>query len=205
MTDKKSNIDILFDEFLKKFPKEYHDNVNIIKNYVINYVRKSGMTIKYLKACTPYKGVRTNKQVIICSPQFMDTLGDFLYTLFHEIRHEQQIGKIKMDNPITDYDLEDFEKIYHQYWEMELDADQFAKNMVAQLVVMSHLPIEIAKGNLSLSPYIENYPNSSRFVRQSLEPIISLIKDMKKRGEKFTGLEDIPIIKQHLNNLQDLI
>ena len=205
MTDKKSNIDILFDEFLKKFPEEYHDNVNIIKNYVINYVRKSGMTIKYLKACTPYKGVRTNKQVIICSPQFMDTLGDFLYTLFHEIRHEQQIGKIKMDNPITDYDLEDFEKIYHQYWEMELDADQFAKNMVAQLVVMSHLPIEIAKGNLSLSPYIENYPNSSRFVRQSLEPIISLIKDMKKRGEKFTGLEDIPIIKQHLNNLQDLI
>jgi len=75
---------------------------------------------------------------------------------------------IKMLNPLTDFDLEDFEALSEQYWEMELDADQFAKNMVAKIVIKLNIPIDVAKNLFTLSPYIENYPSMSRMVTSSL-------------------------------------
>ena len=204
-TPAQSNIDKIFDHFGKFVSEQYKPNLNNIKNFIVNYINKSGINVKYLEACSSFKGVRTKDQVIICSPQFMDTLGDFLYTIFHEIRHEQQIGQIKMDNPLVDYDLEDFESLYKQYWEMELDADQFAKNMVAKLVIASKLPIDVAKKALVLSQYVQNYPSYSKMVEMSLHAIINNIKDMKKRGEEFNDIQDLPLVKQHIDKLQNLL
>ena len=63
-----------------------------------------------------------------------------------------------MLNPLTDFDLEDFEALYEQYWNMELDADKFAKEMVTKLVIKLGIPIDIAKKLFSLSLYVQQYP-----------------------------------------------
>jgi len=140
-----SNFSKLLDQFKQQFPDELKSKVDVIEKFVVDYINRDNITIKFLNSCgTGFSGVRTKDQVIICSPANMRTIGDFLYTIFHEIRHEKQIRDIKMDNPLTDYDLDDFEKLYNQYWEMELDADQFAKNMVAKLVIKLNIPIWFA-------------------------------------------------------------
>ena len=129
-----SNFSRLLDRFKYSFPSELESKVDLIENFVVNYIRENGINVKFLNSCsTGFQGVRTRDQIIICSPISMETIGDFLYTIFHEIRHEQQIRDLKMLNPLTDFDLEDFEALYEQYWNMELDADEFAKEMVAKL------------------------------------------------------------------------
>jgi hypothetical protein len=135
----------------------------------------------------------------------METIGDFLYTIFHEIRHEQQIRDLKMINPLTDFDLEDFEALYEQYWDMELDADKFAKEMVARLVIKLEIPIEIAKKLFSLSPYVQQYPTMSNMVRGSVQQIINDIKRIKKSGGEYTDIQDHPIVKRHIDKLEDFI
>lgn len=205
-TPPKSNFDRLIDNFENKFPKELLPKVNLIKNYVKNYIEKNGFNIKFLNSCsTGFAGARTKNQIIICSPSNMRTIGDFIYTIFHEIRHEQQVSKIKMDNPLNDYDLEDFERIYKQYWEMELDADQFAKNMVANLITKLGIPMEIAKKQFSLSPYIDQYPSSSKMIEHSLRQIVNQVKEIKKSGGEFEDIQDHPMIKKHLDKLENFI
>lgn len=202
---KKSNFDVIFDNFSQSYPENVLKNLDVLKKVIQNYISKSGINIKFLPSCnTMFKGVRTKDQVIICAPSQFDRVGDFLYTLFHEIRHEQQISQIKMTNPISEMDLEDFENLYKQYWEMELDADQFAKNMVAQLVLRAKIPMDFAKSEFSLSPHIEKYPTTSKFVESSLQMIINIIRNMKKRGENFEDIQDIPMVKQHLQKLENL-
>jgi hypothetical protein len=135
----------------------------------------------------------------------MGTIGDFLYTIFHEIRHEHQIRDIKMDNPLSEYDLEDFEKLYNQYWKMELDADQFAKHMIATLVTKLNIPIDFAKREFRLSKYIEDYPLMSKSIEMPLRMIVDDIKRIKKSGGEFTDIQDHPMVQRHLKDLEKFI
>ena len=202
----KSNLNRLMDQFQTQFPSEFKSKVPVIGNFVSDYIRTNNINIKFLNSCfAGFSGVRTKDQVIICSPTQMSTIGDFLYTVFHEIRHEHQIRDMKMPNPLTELDLEDFEALADQYWEMELDADQFAKNMVAKIVIKLGIPIEVAKRLFSLSPYIENYPSASRMVRGYLFQIVNGIKEIKKSGAKYEDIQDHPMVKRHIDKLENFI
>lgn len=201
-----SNLSRLLNQFKENFPKEYKSKVDSIENFVKNYIRKRKINVKFLNSCsTGFAGVRTRDQVIICSPMNMKTIGDFLYTIFHEIRHDQQVRDIKMPNPFTDFDLDDLEKLYEHYWEMELDADQFAKNMVAKIVIKLGIPIEIAKQQFRLSSYIENYPMMSQGVRFQLSQIMNQVKEMKKSGVEYNDIQDHPMVKKYISQLEDFI
>jgi effector-binding domain-containing protein len=110
-----------------------------------------------------------------------------------------------MDNPLSDYDLEDFEKIYNQYWEMELDADQFAKNMVSQLISKLDLSIDDAYKLFRFSSYITYYTEQSENIRQLLKRLIDVIKNMKKQGIEYNDIQDHPMIKPMLSKLQNFL
>jgi len=201
-----SNLSRLLNQFRQNFPEELKPKVDVIEKFIVNYINKNEINVKFLNSCsTGFSGVRTKDQVIICSPMNMKTMGDFLYTIFHEIRHEQQVRDIKMLNPLTDFDLEDFEALAEQYWEMELDADQFAKNMVAKIVIKLGIPIEDAKNLFTLSPYIQNYPSMSKMVTSSLVQIVAGIKQMKKSGAEYEDIQDHPMVKRFIDKLENFI
>lgn len=201
-----SNFSRLLDKFKNSLPEDLQSKVDVIENFVVNYIQENNLNVKFLNSCSVgFKGVRTRDQIIICSPISMETIGDFLYTIFHEIRHEQQIRDLKMINPLTDFDLEDFEALYEQYWDMELDADKFAKEMVARLVIKLEIPIEIAKKSFSLSPYVQQYPTKSNMVRGGIQQIINDIKRIKKSGGEYTDIQDHPIVQRHIDKLEDFI
>jgi hypothetical protein len=201
-----SNFSRLLDKFKNSFPEDLQSKVDVIENFVVNYIQENDLNVKFLNSCSAgFKGVRTRDQIIICSPINMETVGDFLYTIFHEIRHEQQIRDLKMINPLTDFDLEDFEALYEQYWDMELDADKFAKEMVAKLVIKLGIPIDIAKKLFSLSPYVQQYPTMSNMVRGGIQQIINDIKRIKKSGGEYTDIQDHPIVQRHIDKLEDFI
>ena len=201
-----SNLSRLLNQFRENFPEELKPKVDVIEKFIVNYINKNEINVKFLNSCsTGFSGVRTRDQVIICSPMNMKTMGDFLYTIFHEIRHEQQVRDIKMLNPLTDFDLEDFEALAEQYWEMELDADQFAKNMVAKIVIKLGIPIETAKNLFTLSPYIQNYPSMSKMVTSSLAQIVAGIKQMKKSGAEYEDIQDHPMVKNYIDKLENFI
>lgn len=200
----RSNFDRVMDEYFSKLPVEYRDNLEVVRDLIRGYITKTGYNVKFLNSCsTGFAGVRTNQEVIVCAPN--GEMGDFIYTIFHEIRHEQQISEIKMPNPLSEFDLEDFENIYQQYWEMELDADQFAKNMVAKLIIKSKIPINIAKIYFSLSPYIKSYPTFSNQIRNSISFIINEIKKIKASGEEYLDIRNHPMVAQHIEKLEDFI
>ena len=201
-----SNLDRLMDQFKYQFPKELMEKVPLIGKFVSDYIKKNNINIKFLNSCfAGFSGVRTKDQVIICAPTQMSTIGDFLYTVFHEIRHEHQIRDIKIPNPLTEFDLEDFENLADQYWEMELDADQFAKNMVAKIVIKLGIPIDVASRLFSLSHYIQNYPSASRMVRGHLAQIVNGIKEIKKSGAEYEDIQDHPMVKRHIDKLENFI
>ena len=201
-----SNFSRLLDKFKNSFPEDLQSKVDVIENFVVNYIQENNLNVKFLNSCNAgFKGVRTRDQIIICSPFGMETIGDFLYTIFHEIRHEQQIRDLKMLNPLTDFDLEDFEALYEQYWNMELDADKFAKEMVAKLVIKLGIPIDIAKKLFSLSLYVQQYPTMSNMVRVGIQQIINDIKRIKKSGGEYTDIQDHPIVQRHIDKLEDFI
>lgn len=201
-----SNFSKLLDQFKNNFPKDLKSKVDVIENFVVDYINKNNITVRFLNSCsTGFGGVRTKDQIIICSPTNMRTIGDFLYTIFHEIRHEQQVRDIKMLNPLSDFDLEDFENLYDQYWEMEMDADQFAKNMVAKIVIKLEIPIQFAQEQFGLSSYIESYPTMSNLIKGQIKGIVGTIKDIKKSGGEYEDIQDHPIVKRHIANLEDFI
>lgn len=201
-----SNLSRLLGQFKDNFPKELKSKVDVIEKFVVDYINENDINIKFLNSCqTGFGGVRTRDQIIICSPMNMRTIGDFLYTIFHEIRHEHQIRDIKMPNPLSDFDLEDFESLASQYWEMELDADKFAKQMVAKIVIKLRIPIEVAKNLFKLSPYIEQYPSMSKMIKNHLFQIVNEIKEIKKSGAKYEDIQDHPIVKRHIEKLENFI
>ena len=204
----KSNLNKLLEKFKNDFPKELAPKVDLIEKFVVDYIQDNNFTVKFLNSCsTGFGGVRTKDQIIICAPNGMSTLGDLVYTIFHEIRHEEQVDKnrLGLDNPLIDYDLEDFEKLSEIYWELEMDADRFGKEMISKLVIKLGIPIEVAKEQLKLSPYIENYPLASNMIMSSLKQIVNSIKDIKKSGGEYTDIQDHPMVKRHLDKLENLI
>jgi hypothetical protein len=200
-----SNLNRLLEKFKNNFPEELKSKVDVIEKFVVNYIQDHNFTVKFLNSCsTGFAGVRTKDQIIICSPMNMKTIGDFIYTIFHEIRHEEQMTNLKLENPLTG-DLEDFEELSRNYWDLELDADRFAKEMIAKLVIKLNIPIDVAKTQFTLSLYIENYPFASKMVMMSLQQIVNGIKQIKKSGEEYTDIQDHPMIKRHLDKLENFI
>jgi hypothetical protein len=198
-----SNFDKLMNSFKSNFPQELHNKVDSISSYVKDYVRQNGFNIKFLNSCrTGFKGVRTNQFIIICSPMQMENIGDFLYTIFHEIRHEEQMSKFKISNPLNGQ-LEDFEKLFKEYWKLELDADEFAKRKISELILNLNIPVDITKKNFRLSPYVENYPSASKMIENHLRMVVTDIKNMKKSGMEYSDIADHPIVKNHLEKLEE--
>lgn len=134
----------------------------------------------------------------------MSSVGDFLYTIFHEIRHEQQISVFKMGNPTID-SLDDFEELSEKYWKMELDADEFAKKKIAEIVMNSKIPIDKAKILFRLSDYIEKYPSLSKMVKFQITQIANQLKHMRDSGQEIKDISDHPFVKQHLDKLEEFI
>lgn len=198
-----SNFDRLIDHFKSLFPESEKSKVDQLGNYIRDYITSNGFNVKFLNSCvTGFAGVRTRDQIIICSPQNMIRIGDFVYVIFHEIRHEEQISKLKMLNPLTDMDLEDFESLYEKYWELELDADSFAKKKIAELVIKLGIPLDVARDQFKLSQQIENYPMMSNMIKGSLRGLVLDIKRMKSQGETYEDIQDHPIVKRHLDKLE---
>ena len=61
------------------------------------------------------------------------------------------------------------------------------------------------KKEFSLSGYIEAYPSMSKSVEMSLRMIINDIKRIKKSGGEFTDIQDHPMVKNHLKDLEKFI
>jgi hypothetical protein len=198
-----SNLDRVIDSLGNRIDYEL---LNKIKHNIKSYIQDRGYTVKFLNSCSAgFSGVRTKKQVIICSPMTMSSIGDFIYTIFHELRHEDQLTTLKMENPLTDMDLEDFEELSEQYWKMEMDADESAKKEVAKMILDLGIPIEVAKQNFRLAQHIENYQYSTNLVKAYIQRIVMDIIRMKKDGVEFTDIQDHPFVKRHLDKLEDFI
>jgi hypothetical protein len=45
----------------------------------------------------------------------------------------------------------------------------------------------------------------SKMIRQQLQAIVMSIIQMKKSGEEFTDISDHPMVKSHLDKLEDFI
>lgn len=197
----KGNFEKVLDRFLPVGDAQSKKTSEYIRNFIKQIIQKKNYTVKFLPS-TPlsYSGVRTKDQIIIVEPSAMQTLGDFLYVIFHEMRHEEQVSEMEMDNPFH-MDLDDFENLYDQYWKMELDADQFAKNMLKTL--QEKLNLSDNENLFSLSPYIEKYGTLSKVVKSQLKNLIDDIKKMKEKGEDFEDIQDHPIIKNQLAKLED--
>ena len=200
---KQSNLDRVIDSLGKGIDSEL---LNRIKHYIKSYIQDRGYTVKFLNSCsTGFSGVRTKKQVIICSPMTMSSIGDFIYTIFHELRHEDQMTTLQMENPLTDMDLEDYEELSEQSWNMEMDADTSAKKEVAKMILDLGIPIEKAKQNFKLAQHIENYQYSSNLVKAYIQHLVMDIIRMKKDGLEFTDIQDHPLVKRHLDKLEEFI
>ena len=202
---KTSHFDKVMDKFKSSFPEEHKNEVDKISDYVKSYIRDNNYTVKFLNSCsTGFSGVRLDKAIVICSPNFMSSVGDFLYTIFHEMRHEQQISVFKMGNPTID-SLDDFEELSEKYWEMELDADEFAKKKIAEIVMNSKIPVEKAKILFRLSEYIEKYPTLSKMVKFQITQLANQLKHMRDSGQEIKDISDHPFVKQHLDKLEEFI
>ena len=114
-------------------------------------------------------------------------------------------SRLGLNNPFSDYDLNDFENISKHYWDLELDADRFAKHMIAELIIKLDIPIDFAKREFGLSSYIKEYPSMSKMVGMSLRAIVNEIKEIKKSGGEYTDIQDHPMVKKHLKDLERFI
>jgi hypothetical protein len=195
-----------FDKVVNRLGQEIDFEIlDRIKNYIKSFIQDGGYTVKFINSCsTGFLGVRTKKQVIICSPISM-SLGDFIYTIFHELRHEEQMSVLKIKNPLVDMDLEDFENLSEKYWTLEMDADKTAKKNVANMALDLNIPLEVSKKHLKLSQYIENYQMASNMIKFQLKGLVADIIRMKKEGLEYTDIQDHPIVKKHLDKLEDFI
>lgn len=197
---KKSNFELITNYFINTVPPQYGDKVKSIFEQIKEYIQEKNFNIKVLNNCmTGFNGVRTKNYIIICSPTVFKTIADFIYILFHEIRHEIQMGVLKQTNPLSG-DIENFDELYTKYWEMEMDSHEFAVEWVEKFGKLLNLPGQYYK----LSPHIVSYPSMSHMVRNEVEKLNKIIKDYKKEGQEYSDISDLPIIKKHLDNLENL-
>jgi hypothetical protein len=199
-TEIKSNYQKVIDKFKKILPKEYSEKVDEVFEYIKDFINKKGFNLKVLNNCqVPFKGTRTKDFIIICSPELYSSLPDLIYIIFHEIRHEIQMGELKQINPLSG-DLENFDELYDIYWKMEMDAHDYAIEWVDKIGNMINLPKEYYK----LSSMVTSYPSMGHMVRDQIVVINKTIQELKKNGYDYNDISDLPFVKKHLDKLENL-
>jgi len=195
-----SNYDRVINKFRKDIPEDKMKEYNLIAEKIKDYVQDRGYVVKIINACnTGFRGVRTNKAIILCSPESFPNFATFVYLLFHELRHEQQMSEFDLKDTYMG-DIEDFEEFFKMYWEMELDADKYGKDWVKKIGNFLKLPQEV----YNLDPMIENYPSMSNMVKQFTLHLHREIQTLKSRGMDYSDISDLEIVKKHLQTLEDM-
>jgi len=195
-----NNYQKVIDNFKNLLPDIYHENLDEVFSNIKTFIEEEGFNIKVLNNCQlPFRGVRTRDFIIICSPQNYNSLAELVYIIFHEIRHEIQMGRLEQINPLSG-DLDDFEELYTLYWDMEMDAHKYGLEWVDKIGKMINLPEKYYK----LSPMVAKYPSMGHMVRNQIVQINKTINDLKQRGYDYNDISDLPNIKILLDRLENL-
>jgi hypothetical protein len=195
-----SNYERVINKFKKDIPSSYHKGYDLIAQKIKDFVQNKGYVIKIINSCnTGFRGVRTNKSIILCSPESLPNFATFVYILFHELRHEQQMSEFDLKDTYMG-DVEDFEEFFKIYWKMELDADRYGKEWVKKIGDVLKLPHII----YNLDPMIENYPSMSNMVKQFTLHLHREIQTLKRQGMDYSDISDLDIVKKHLQTLEDM-
>jgi len=195
-----SNYDRVIDGFKNKIPYEYHHNLDVMFDRVKDFIQDRGFNLKVINGCqTGYRGVRTRDSIILCSPESIPNLASFVYVLFHELKHEQQMSEFGLEDSYMG-DIENFEEFYNIYWDMEMDADKYGKDWVKKIGDVLKLPEEYYQ----LDQMITNYPMMSTMVRQMMTQLHTQVQKLKKQGMTYTDISDLDIVKRHLDKLEDM-
>ena len=195
-----SNYDKIINEFRKDIPEDKMGEYDLISEKIKDFIQDRGYTIKVLNSCnTGFKGVRTSNMIILCSPESLPNFASFVYILFHELKHEQQMSDFDMKDSYMG-DIEDFEEFFKIYWEMEMDADNYGKDWVNKIGNVLKLPENV----YYLDKMIEHYPTMSNMVRQMMLHLHREVQTLKSRGMTYTDISDLDVVKRHLNSLEDM-
>jgi hypothetical protein len=195
-----SNYERVINKFRKDIPEDKIKEYDLISDKIKNFVQDRGYVVKIINSCnTGFKGVRTNKAIILCSPEMLPNFASFVYILFHELRHEQQMSEFDIKDSYMG-DVEDFEEFFKFYWEMELDADKYGKDWVKKIGNVLQLPEKV----YNLGPMIENYPSMSNMVKQFTLHLHREIQTLKSRGMSYEDISDLEIVKKHLKTIEDM-
>jgi hypothetical protein len=195
-----SNYERIINKFRKDIPEDKINEFNLISKKTQDFVQDRGYVIKVLNSCnTGFKGVRTSNMIIICSPEMFPNFASFVYILFHELKHEQQMKDFEMKDSYMG-DIEDFEEFFKIYWDMEMDADNYGKDWVKKIGDVLQLPKEV----YHLDRMIESYPTMSNMIRQMMLHLHTEVQTLKSKGFTYTDIGDLDIVKRHLHNLEDM-
>jgi len=195
-----SNFHKIIEHFKKQLPEEYHTRLENVFNEVGSYVKKSGINIKILNNDQKlFKGLRTKNYIIISSPKDYKNVLDFIYILFHEIRHEIQVSELKWVQPLSG-DFNKFEEEYEVYWSMELDAHNFGLLWVEKVNKILNFSDE----NYTLSNYITEYPNMRDYVMVPTKSVNYMIKDLRDKGIDYDDFSNLPIVQNLVGDLEEL-
>jgi len=195
-----SNYDRVIDKFRKNIPEDKMKEYNLISEKIKDFIQDRGYTIKVLNSCsTGFKGVRTSNMIILCSPEMLPNFASFVYILFHELKHEQQMSDFDMKDSYMG-DIEDFEEFFKIYWDMEMDADNYGKDWVKKIGNVLKLPTE----SYHLDKMIEHYPTMSNMIRQMMLHLHREVQTLKSKGFTYTDIGDLDIVKKHLDKLEDM-
>ena len=195
-----SNYERVISKFRKDIPENKMREYDLIAEKIKDFVQDKGYIVKIINACnTGFRGVRTNKAIILCSPESFPNFATFVYLLFHELRHEQQMSEFDLKDSYMG-DVEDFEEFFKIYWQMELDADKYGKEWVKKIGDVLKLPEKV----YNLDPMIRNYPSMSNMVKQFTLHLHREIQTLKSRGMNYSDISDLDIVKKHLKTLEDM-
>lgn len=195
-----SNYDRVINGFKRRIPEEYHHKLEVMFAKVKDFVEVRGFNLKVINGCqTGYRGVRTKDSIILCSPELIPNLASFVYVLFHELKHEQQMSEFDLADSYMG-DIEDFEEFYKIYWEMEMDADSYAKDWVKKIGNGLGLPEKYYQ----LDQMITNYPMMSSKIKQMMTQLHDQVQKLKKQGMSYTDISDLDMVKKYLDKLEDM-
>ena len=195
-----SNYERVIDKFRRDIPEDKLKAFNLIASKIKDYAQDRGYTIKVLNACnTGFRGVRTSNAIIICSPDTFPNFASFVYVLFHELKHEQQMSEFDLKDSYMG-DIEDFEEFYKIYWDMEMDADRYGKDWVKKIGDV----LKLSDKEYFLDKMVENYPTLSGMIKQMMTQLHNHVQILKKQGMTYTDISDLDIVKKHLDKLEDM-
>jgi hypothetical protein len=195
-----SNYERVIDKFRRDIPEDKLKAFDLIASKIKDYAQDRGYSIKVLNACnTGFRGVRTSNAIIICSPDTFPNFASFVYVLFHELKHEQQMSEFDLKDSYMG-DIEDFEEFYKIYWDMEMDADRYGKDWVKKIGDVLKLSDKV----YFLDKMVENYPTMSGMIKQMMTQLHNHVQILKKQGMTYTDISDLDIVKKHLDKLEDM-